>query len=262
MAGKPRGATSIPLTALQQGGPWLQNRTNRGRALRLLAISGLGSQLLTLQRTLFKMGLCSPLGAAERSDLKPLGLGLGKADGTPLPTAQFSFMVKQQRKQQPTRKSSRARKPTVPMEAAPTGQMGFVSHAKFAAKAKMGVRAALKLDLRPAEEDRQALLKCLKKWLGEAEDLRRGKKGASGGQVWSGSQDFSKAEWEAMTREIKASARYKAAGSKVRGRGAGAWGSVRKLASPSASLTHILGMHMGGDQGSSPSESAPLRLEP
>jgi hypothetical protein len=34
--------------------------------------------------------------------------GLGKADGTPLPTFQFSFMVKQQ----PTRKSTRARKPT------------------------------------------------------------------------------------------------------------------------------------------------------
>jgi hypothetical protein len=54
--------------------------------------------------------------------------------------------------------------------------MRFVSHAKFAAKAKMGVRAALKLDLRPAEEDRQALLKCLRKWLGEA------KAGASGVQ--------------------------------------------------------------------------------
>jgi hypothetical protein len=144
---------------------------------------------------------------------------LGKADGTPLPTVQFSFMVKQQ----PTRKSTRARKPTQPTEAAPVGQMNIVGCAKFAAKAKMGVRAALKLDLRPAEEDRKALLKCLKKWLGEAEDLR--KKGASGGQVWSGSQDFSKDEWEAMTRELKASAKLKAAGSKVRGRWAGGMGA-------------------------------------
>jgi hypothetical protein len=94
------------------------------------------------------------------------------------------------RKHQPTRKSSRARKLTKPTEAAPTGEMKIVTQAKFVAKAKMGVRAALKLDLRPAEEDRQALLKCLRSWLGEARDLRT--KGASGGgQVWSGSQDFS-----------------------------------------------------------------------
>ncbi len=64
----------------------------------------------------------------------------------PLPTAQFSFM-------KPTRKSIRARKPTQPAEAAPTSQMMSVLAAKVATKATMGVRAALKLDLRPAEAD-------------------------------------------------------------------------------------------------------------
>ncbi len=90
---------------------------------------------------------------------------MGKLMG-PARKEQSSFMAK--RKQQPTRKSSRARKPTEPTE------------------------------------DHQALLKCLRKWLGEAKALRRG---ASGGQVWSGSQDFSKAEWSTMTWEIMASLR-------------------------------------------------------
>jgi hypothetical protein len=104
----------------------------------------------------------------------------GKLMGpAPLQTEQSSFMAK--RKQQPARKR-------------------FAIHAKFAAKAKMGVRAALKLDLRPAEEDRQALLKCLRKWLGEAKALRGG---ASGGQVWSGSQDFSKGEGEGKGEGVR-----------------------------------------------------------
>ncbi len=72
-----------------------------------------------------------------------------------LPTAQSSFMAG---KQQPARNSSRARKLTKVFEAAPSDQMKFAKDAKFAAKAKMGVRAALKLDLSPTKEDRKALL--------------------------------------------------------------------------------------------------------
>jgi hypothetical protein len=67
------------------------------------------------------------LSAAERRHKRPARGGLGpqawgKLMGpAPLPTEQSSFMTK--RKQQPTRKSSRARKPTEP-----TGQMIFVTH--------------------------------------------------------------------------------------------------------------------------------------